>query len=179
MQPNPFTGVNHVSQHLGRRVCAFALDLSVLVQPASCLVSVELLKTWRSLAIAQREKLHEGQLKRDTLSTSRWMFCTEINVDQTEILRKNDPGLLRMGPFSGRTLWNSSNWIKMTSIIDSSWSSPNDPCIVLVFSSRCTFRLRTPSSKASSQMSTHWRPKSCFLLFPGLFRITERSEHGF
>lgn len=58
---------------------------------------------------------------------------TKINVHQPALLtcslrrgwnpEESDPGLLRMGPFSGRTLWNSSNWIKMTSIIDSSWSS--------------------------------------------------------
>lgn len=47
---------------------------------------------------------------------------------------ESDPGLLRMGPFSGRTLWNSSNWIKMTSIIDSSWSSEGPKWSVHCFS---------------------------------------------
>lgn len=62
---------------------------------------------------------------------------------------KNDPALLRMGPFFGRTLWNSLNWIKMTSIMDSSWSSEGTKRSVhcFIFFLNSTFRLRTPSNR--------------------------------
>lgn len=53
------------------------------------------------------------------------------------------------GPFFGRTLWNSSNWIKMTSIMDSSCSSEGSKRSVHCFSFflNSTLWLRTPSNR--------------------------------